>query len=135
MNGAHSVMAKKEAPPNQFTDPLTQLAFAIHGNPSVYAFLVGSGLSSAAGILTGWGVTLDLVRRLAIAQGKDEQPNWAAWYQNEFGKEPNYSDLVAEVAPSPAERRAILHDYIEPTSEEREEGLKCRPMCTSQSRI
>ena len=117
-------MTNKEAEPNHITNPLIQLAFSIHGNPGVYALLVGSGLSSAAGILTGWNVTLDLVRRLAIAQGEDEQPDWAAWYRDKFRKEPNYSDLVAEVAPSPAERRAILHDYIEPTSAEREEGRK-----------
>ena len=117
-------MTKKEAQPNRIAEPLIQLAFSIHGNPGVYALLVGSGLSSTAGILTGWKVTLDLVRRLATAQGESEQPDWAAWYREEFGKEPNYSELVAEIASTRAERRAILHEYIEPTSAEREEGRK-----------
>ena len=117
-------MKNTEARPNRITQPLIQLAFSIHGNAGVYALLVGSGLSSAAGILTGWKVTLDLVRRLATAQGESEQPDWAAWYRKEFAKEPNYSELVAELAPSRAERRAILQGYIEPTSEEREKGLK-----------
>ena len=117
-------MTNKEAQPNRIAEPLIQLAFSIHGNPGVYALLVGSGLSSAAGILTGWKVTLDLVRRFAVAQGEDEHPDWATWYRKEFGEEPNYSELVAEIASTRAERRAILHEYIEPTSAEREEGRK-----------
>ena len=105
-------------------DALTRIAFSIYGSPGVYALLVGSGLSRSAGIPTGWEVTLDLVRRLAIAQGESPQPDWAAWYRAKFDKEPNYSELVADLASSPAERQAILHGYIEPTSEDREEGRK-----------
>lgn len=105
-------------------DALTRIAFSIYGSPGVYALLVGSGLSRGAGIPTGWEVTLDLVRRLAIAQGENPQPDWAAWYRAKFDKEPNYSELVADLASSPAERQAILHGYIEPTSEDREEGRK-----------
>ena len=59
-------------------DALTRLAFSIYG-PGVYALLVGSGLSRGAGILTGWEVTLDLIRRIAVAQGESEQPDWAVW--------------------------------------------------------
>ena len=117
-------MASEAAQTNQSAELLTRLAFAIQGSPGVYALLVGSGLSRAAGILTGWEVTLDLVRLLALAQGESDQSDWAAWYRSEFQKEPKYSDLVAALASSPAERRAILHGYIEPTSEEREQGRK-----------
>ena len=83
-------------------DALTRIAFSIYGSPGVYALLVGSGLSRSAGIPTGWEVTLDLVRRLAIAQGESPQPDWAAWYRAKFDKEPNYSELVADLASSPA---------------------------------
>jgi hypothetical protein len=44
-------------------DPITALAFSIFENKGVYALLLGSGLSSAAQIPTGWKITLDLVRR------------------------------------------------------------------------
>jgi len=40
------------------------------------------------------------------------------------GQEPNYSVLLEELAGSPNERRAILHRYIEPTQQDREEGRR-----------
>ena len=105
-------------------DHLTRLSFSIYENRGVYAFLLGSGLSRAAQIPTGWEITLDLIRRVAMAQGEKEQVDWLAWYRNKAGKEPDYSELVAELGSSPEERRAILHSYIEPTAEDREHGRK-----------
>ena len=70
--------------------PLTQLAFAIHENNGVFAVLLGSGLSRSAEIPTGWEITLDLVRRVATAQGVEQQPDWAKWYKAKTGQEPNY---------------------------------------------
>ena len=54
-------------------DPTTQLAFSVHENRGVFALLLGSGLSRSAEIPTGWEITLDLVRRVALAQGAEEQ--------------------------------------------------------------
>lgn len=105
-------------------DPAVALAFSLYGNKGVYALLLGSGLSRAAQIPTGWEITLDLVRRLGTLEGAGEQPDWAAWYRARAGKEPNYSEVLDALAPSPDERRAILHRYIEPTPEEAAEGLK-----------
>lgn len=105
-------------------DPLTQLAFSLYENKGVFAVLLGSGLSRSAEIPTGWEITLDLVRRVALAQGVEEQADWAEWYRTTTGEEPNYSTLLEDIAISPDERRAILHRYIEPTSEEREAGRK-----------
>jgi len=105
-------------------DLLTQLAFSLHENKGVYALLLGSGLSRAASIPTGWEITLDLIRRVALARGVAEQPDWAAWYRAETGEEPNYSVLLAELTSSPAERRAILHSYIEPDDDDRQEGRR-----------
>ena len=39
--------------PRNPIEPIDRLAFAIHADPGVYATLVGSGPSSAAGIKTG----------------------------------------------------------------------------------
>lgn len=105
-------------------DPTTQLAFSVHENKGVFAILLGSGLSRSAEIPTGWEITLDLVRRVAKAQGIEDQPDWAAWYREKTGQEPNYSTLLEEIASSPDERRAILHRYIEPDENDREEGRK-----------
>jgi len=105
-------------------DPITQLAFSVYENKGVFAVLLGSGLSRSAEIPTGWEITLDLVRRVATAQGVEEQSYWAKWYRDKTGQEPNYSVLLEEIATSPDERRAILHRYIEPDAQDREEGRK-----------
>ncbi|MBW8465237.1 SIR2 family protein [Acidovorax sp.] len=105
-------------------DPITQLGFSVFENKGVFAVLLGSGLSRSAEIPTGWEITLDLVRRVAIAQGVEEQSDWAKWYREKTGQEPNYSALLEEIASSPDERRAILHRYIEPDTQDREEGRK-----------
>ncbi len=105
-------------------DPLTQLAFSVYENPGVFAVLLGSGLSQSAEIPTGWEISLDLIRRVALAQGVGDQSDWATWYREETGQEPSYSNLLKELAPSPDERRSILHSYIEPTDQDREEGKK-----------
>lgn len=105
-------------------DTLTQISFSVFENKGVFAVLLGSGLSRSAEIPTGWEITLDLVRRVATAQGVTDQADWAKWYNTATGKEPNYSDLLEDIASTPDERRSILHSYIEPTDEEREQGKK-----------
>jgi len=105
-------------------DPLTHLAFALHENKGAFALLLGSGLSRSAEIPTGWEITVDLVRRVSLAKGVDEQTDWAAWYRELTGFEPNYSTLLEELTSSPEERRSILHSYIEPSESDLQEGRK-----------
>jgi len=45
-------------------DPINFLAFSVHSNREVYAVLLGSGVSRAAGIPAGWEITLELVRKV-----------------------------------------------------------------------
>lgn len=99
-------------------EPIDSLALTLHHAPGACALVIGSGLSRAAGIPTGWEITLDLVRRLAAMKGVNDVPDWAAWYRTEFGSEPNYSEIVDALAATPAERRALLHRYIEPEPDE-----------------
>jgi hypothetical protein len=68
-------------------NPSSALAFSLFENKGVYAVLIGSGVSRAAKIPTGWDVTKDLVRRVAAAEGIEEQHDWAAWYREKAGKE------------------------------------------------
>jgi hypothetical protein len=105
-------------------DPQIQLAFSLFENKGVFAVLIGSGLSRAAEIPTGWEITLDLIRRIGLAKGVEEQADWATWYRAQTGQEPNYSTLLENLAASPEERRSILHSYIEPTEEDRAAGRK-----------
>jgi hypothetical protein len=51
------------------------LAIAMHHGPGVYALLLGSGVSRAASIPTGWEVVGDMIRKVAQVRGqKDAQP-------------------------------------------------------------
>src|SRR4051812_48995519 len=90
-------------------DPLTQLAFSVYESKGVFAVLLGSGLSRAAEIPTGWEITLDLIRRVGLAQGAEPQTDWAPWYRTQTGQDPNYSSLREDPASSPEERRTTLH--------------------------
>ena len=105
-------------------DPTQSLAFSMQANPGVYALLLGSGISRAAGIPTGWEITLDLIRRLASMKNESCEPTPELWYQHKYGIEPDYSDLLDQLAKTPAERQQLLRSYLDPNEQELEEGLK-----------
>ena len=105
-------------------DPIHSLAFSIQANPGVYAVLVGSGISRAAKIPTGWEITLDLIRKLAVSHEENCEPDPEHWYRGKFDKEADYSDLLDALAKTRTERQQLLRPYWEPNAQEREEGLK-----------
>jgi hypothetical protein len=105
-------------------DPITSLAFSIHSGRGIYALLLGSGISRAAQIPTGWEVTLDLIKKVAAVEGEECEPDPASWYVKKFGKDPDYSELLAGLALMPAERTNALRGYFEATVEDLEEGKK-----------
>jgi hypothetical protein len=59
------------------------LAFSVHSGPGVYAVLLGSGVSPAASISTGWEVALDLISKLAATSGASDEAEAdpAAWFR------------------------------------------------------
>jgi hypothetical protein len=95
-------------------EPYDVLALSLHHSPGIYALLVGSGLSRAAGVPTRWEITLDLIRRLGALDGITEPDDWEAWFGNKYTKEPNYSEILDALAAKPSERQVILQRYIEP---------------------
>ncbi|MBU0568916.1 SIR2 family protein [bacterium] len=105
-------------------DPIISLAFSTYSNPGVYALLLGSGVSRSAGIPTGWEIVLDLIKKVASLQGEDCKPDPEKWYVEKFGKEPDYSKLLEDLAKPPTERSYLLRPYFEPNEEEKEQGLK-----------
>ena len=105
-------------------DPILLLAFSMHSNKGVYALLLGSGISRAAGIPTGWEVTCDLIRKLAHMKGQACEPDPAKWYADTFSEEANYSKLLRVVAKTSWERNKLLRGYFEPTEEERQQHIK-----------
>ena len=105
-------------------DPMVSLAFAVYSNKGAYALLLGSGVSRASGVPTGWEVVLDLIRKVAKLEGEDCDPDPAGWYKKKYGAEPDYSQLLDGIAKTSAERQQLLRGYFEPTEDERNQGLK-----------
>ena len=101
-----------------------KLVLSLQSSPGVYALLLGSGVSRAAGIPTGWEIVKDLIRRLATASGEEMLPDAETWYKAKFVQEPSYADLLERICPTSAERSSLLASYFEPTAEEREQGIK-----------
>lgn len=103
----------------------------MHAQPGVYAVLLGSGVSTGAGIPTGWGVFRELVGRVAAASAPDSpdaaKAAWDdpdAWWAEHGEGALGYATLLERLAPLPAARQGLLADFFEPDDEEREEGLK-----------
>jgi len=104
-------------PPGPTLDPMVALATSVHASPGIYALPLGSGVSTGAGIPTGWQVVCDLVRTTAAAEGADPDAAaadpegwWAAQGRGELG----YSSLLAALGPTAAARRQLLAGYFEP---------------------
>jgi hypothetical protein len=109
---------------NGLIDPMLALSISMHANPGVYALLIGSGVSRAAGIPTGWEVVQDLIRKVAAARGVPCEPTPDEWFEAVYSAKPDYSDLLEDLAKTPAERRELLRHYFEPSEAERRQGIK-----------
>lgn len=94
-------------------EPIQSLAFSMQARPKLYALLLGSGVSKAAGIPTGWEVVLDLVRKLMVISGVEPVSNPHKWHRDNYGADPDYSELIEQVAPTSAERQQVLRQYWE----------------------
>lgn len=96
-------------------DPLVSLAFSVYSGKGVYALLLGSGISRPAGIPTGWEIMSDLIRRVAAMSEEDCGADPAAWFSKKYKKPASYSLLLDNLTHSPAERRQLVSNYIEPS--------------------
>lgn len=105
-------------------DPLVSLAFSLQANKGAYALLIGSGVSRSSGVPTGWEITLELVRKIAAASGKEISSTAEEWFHETYNKEPDYSELLDQLCKTAAERQQYLKGFFEPSDQEREEGLK-----------
>ena len=117
------------APPGPGLDPALALALGVSSSPGAYAMLLGSGISRAAQVPTGWEVVLDLIRKVAALQGEDAAEEALAdpegWWQGQGYGDPRYDTLLEALAPSVTARRDLLHAYFEPADDaQREAGIK-----------
>jgi len=102
--------------PTDGIDPRVALASSIHASPGVYALLVGSGVSRAAGIPTGYEVVESLAARVATLEGlvlEQLSQTSIQWFATTHGHEPQYDELLARLAPTDHDRRALLREFFE----------------------
>jgi hypothetical protein len=106
--------------------PDVAVAFALRATPGGYAVLLGSGVSRAAGVPTGYEVLVDLCRRVAAAFSAAEAASGdpAGWFRQHTGAVATYDTVLASVAGTPEERIGLLRGYFEPNDDERDQGLK-----------
>lgn len=105
-------------------DPLISLAFSLHSGRGTYVTLLGSGVSRAASIPTGWEIVVDLVTKLAHASDENPGDDPIAWYKQKYGREADYSELLDQLCRTSADRLQLLRGYFEPNEDERHRGLK-----------
>lgn len=117
-SGAGSPVA---VPAGKLIEPPMALALNVHASPGVYALLLGSGISIASGVKTGWGVVEDLVGKVAAVRdpgNADARAEAMAdpekWWESNCDEALGYSALLGAVAPKPASRQALLAQYFEP---------------------
>jgi hypothetical protein len=129
--GPMSAITAAVVVPVKRLDPSIGLATAVHSAPGVYALLLGSGISTAASIPTGWAIVTDLVRRAAAADNPSEDTPAAGtfdpeawWAEHGDGTTLGYSSLLNSLAATPAGRDSILKTYFEASDEDRQQGLK-----------
>ena len=85
-------------------NPMVSLASSVHAGPGTFALLLGSGISVSAGVPSGWGVMIELIRRLAVLHNQDAGDDPVAWYREQVGGEPDYSTIIEDSWP----RRRLL---------------------------
>jgi hypothetical protein len=88
-------------------DKLTRLAFSVYSNKGIYALLLGSGISRAAGIPTAWEITTDLVGKFSVEAKENPQE----WFENTFNKELTYSNVLESIVGTSEERKNVLRRY------------------------
>lgn len=104
--------------PTMGVDGRVALATCMHAAPGVLAVLVGSGMSTAAGVPTSWQVVQDLIRQVAAAEVVDpdevgDSPE--LWWARQGRPDPRYDTLLPALAPTDAARQALLRRYFEPS--------------------
>lgn len=122
-------MAAPVAHPGPGLDPTLALALGLSSSPGAYAILLGSGISRAAQVPTGWEVVLDLICKVAVLRGEgaaqEARADPEGWWQGQGYGDPRYDTLLEALAPSVNARRDLLHSYFESADDaERAAGIK-----------
>ena len=82
---------------------MTTLAFSMYSNKGVFALFLGSGVSMPSGIPTGWDIVKDLTKKIAFIQNEPNITDSIEWYMKKYSADPDYSDIVGQLAVTPTE--------------------------------
>jgi hypothetical protein len=96
----------------------------MYSNRGAYALLLGSGISCAAHIPSGWKVEEELIQQLALTQGIVEAEDWHQWYEETYHEPASYSALLEALVKTSTERVQLMRPFFEPTDKEKELGWK-----------
>jgi hypothetical protein len=94
--------------PDPLVDPFVVLAASLHYDRGAYAVLIGSGMSTAAGIPTGWDLTTQLAELEARHQDGQVPDDIEAWWAANKPGPLGYSSVVEAIAPTLGQRQALL---------------------------
>ena len=108
-------------------EKIVNIAFTLASNRGAYAILLGSGVSTAAGIPTGWEITLDLIKKYARVIDREEITDPEEWYRAKFHEDPDYSEVLNRIFQTPTERSRAIREYIEPKNIETGESIIIEP--------
>lgn len=108
----------------QRIDTFSTLLMSVFNNKGVYALLLGSGISLPAKIMSGWKVTEDLIKKVAVVRGEEIPEDAFDWYKKRYGCEAEYSRILEQLGKTPAEMESLLRPYFEPNEEDKELGYK-----------
>jgi hypothetical protein len=105
-------------------DPFVVLSASLHFDRGAYAVLAGSGMSTAAGIPTGWDLTKALAALEALHRDEHIPDDIEAWWAANKAVPLAYSTVMEAIAPTLGQRQALLRSVIEPSADEIRAGLK-----------
>jgi len=98
-------------------DPIVSLSVAVAESPGSYAFLLGSGVSSDAGIPTGtevrWTAVGDLYRVETGCAETSDHDGLQGWLEETGRADLGYSDLLELITPDQGTRRDYLAKHFE----------------------
>lgn len=103
---------------------MTTLAFSMYSNKGVYALFLGSGVSLPSGIPTGWAIVKDLTKKIALLQNENYEKDSIEWYKKKYSTEPDYSDIIGQLAVTSTERQSLLLPYFTPDEKGDKEPTK-----------
>ena len=104
--------------------PITALASSISSNPGVYVPLIGSGMSSAAGVPTGRQFVEALAREVIRTETGNRPTDVVTWWRDNRSEPLTYQSMIEGLGAGTGDRQALLRSIIEPSDEELAQGLK-----------